>query len=387
MQKGSSTDINSSRTSPRSRRSSRSSASSPGGLTDPAQIIVTGDVQSPQVQAAIKSLQGEIAKNPSFAPQTQVVPAKDGSAVEVDAFFKGETSNAASIAAIESLRDRLRFRRHSPAFRERPCTSAARPRSTRLPQRDRQLPVDRARVRAGALVPAADGRVPLDRRAGQGDHHEPAVGGGRLRRRRSCSRRASGSGSSTRSGSSFHQTDAIEAWLPLFLFSILFGLSMDYHVFLLSRIREDYDQTDDNTESVAYGLRSTAGIITGAAIIMVVVFAGLRLGQPGAAAADGLRPGGRGVHRRHDRAVVPRAGDDAAARRPQLVPAELAGVAPELNVEGHGPSSLPRASRRSRSRRELRPEAEFKGTSPAAGFDDPAAGRSLIQALTGLTSR
>ena len=51
----------------------------------------------------------------------------------------------------------------------------------------------------------------------------------------------------------FQQVDAIEAWLPLFLFSILFGLSMDYHVFLLSRIRERFDQTGDNTESVAFG--------------------------------------------------------------------------------------------------------------------------------------
>ena len=77
----------------------------------------------------------------------------------------------------------------------------------------------------------------------------------------------------------FQQVDAIEAWLPLFLFSILFGLSMDYHVFLLSRIREEYDKTSDNTEAVAYGLRTTGGIITGAAIIMVAVFAGFAAGR------------------------------------------------------------------------------------------------------------
>jgi len=77
----------------------------------------------------------------------------------------------------------------------------------------------------------------------------------------------------------FQQVDAIEAWLPLFLFSILFGLSMDYHVFLISRIREEYDKTSDNTEAVAYGLRTTGGIITGAAIIMVAVFAGFAAGR------------------------------------------------------------------------------------------------------------
>jgi putative drug exporter of the RND superfamily len=77
----------------------------------------------------------------------------------------------------------------------------------------------------------------------------------------------------------FQQVEAIEAWLPLFLFSVLFGLSMDYHVFLLSRIREHFDHTHDNSESVAYGLRTTAGLITGAALIMVAVFSGFAAGN------------------------------------------------------------------------------------------------------------
>ncbi len=72
----------------------------------------------------------------------------------------------------------------------------------------------------------------------------------------------------------FGQVEAIEAGMPLFMFSILFGLSMDYHVFLLSRIRERFDQTGDNAESVAHGLRTTGSLITGAAAIMVAVFAG-----------------------------------------------------------------------------------------------------------------
>jgi RND superfamily putative drug exporter len=74
-------------------------------------------------------------------------------------------------------------------------------------------------------------------------------------------------------------TPTIEAWLPLFLFCVLFGLSMDYHVFLLSRIREHYDETGDNRESVAVGLKSTGRIITGAALIMVAVFAGFASGR------------------------------------------------------------------------------------------------------------
>jgi RND superfamily putative drug exporter len=75
------------------------------------------------------------------------------------------------------------------------------------------------------------------------------------------------------------EAPVIESWLPLFLFAILFGLSMDYHVFLLSRIKERYDETHDNRAAVAHGLRSTAGIITGAALIMVVVFAGMASGD------------------------------------------------------------------------------------------------------------
>ena len=77
----------------------------------------------------------------------------------------------------------------------------------------------------------------------------------------------------------FQQAEVIDAWIPLFLFSILFGLSMDYHVFLLSRIRERYDETGDNAEAVAYGLRSTAGLITGAALIMVAVFGAFASGK------------------------------------------------------------------------------------------------------------
>ena len=77
----------------------------------------------------------------------------------------------------------------------------------------------------------------------------------------------------------FTQVQFVEAWVPLFLFTILFGLSMDYEVFLLSRIRERFDQTGENDESIAFGLRSTSAIITGAALIMVAVFMGFAVGD------------------------------------------------------------------------------------------------------------
>jgi RND superfamily putative drug exporter len=71
----------------------------------------------------------------------------------------------------------------------------------------------------------------------------------------------------------FEFTGGIDPFLPILLFVILFGLSMDYHVFILSRIREAYDKGMSTDEAVAYGIKSTAGVVTSAAAVMVAVFA------------------------------------------------------------------------------------------------------------------
>ena len=70
----------------------------------------------------------------------------------------------------------------------------------------------------------------------------------------------------------FQSVGGIAPWLPLFLFVILFGLSMDYHVFVLSRIREAVDRGMSTENAVAHGIKSTAGVITSAAAVMVVTF-------------------------------------------------------------------------------------------------------------------
>jgi uncharacterized membrane protein YdfJ with MMPL/SSD domain len=70
----------------------------------------------------------------------------------------------------------------------------------------------------------------------------------------------------------FNKTGGIVSWLPMFLFVILFGLSMDYHVFILSRIREGFDRGLSSDEAVEHGIRSTAGVVTGASVVMVAVF-------------------------------------------------------------------------------------------------------------------
>ena len=156
----------------------------------------------------------------------------------------------------------------------------------------------------------------------------------------------------------FQQLDVIEAWLPLFLFTVLFGLSMDYQVFLVSRIRERFDQTGDNTEAVRFGVGSTSRIITGAAIIMVAVFAGFAAGELVSFQQMGF---GLAVAVLIDATIVRsvrRAGDHAPARRPQLVPAARAALAAADRDRGTGGAP---ADRRGRRRAGLTPSLAPRG--------------------------
>src|SRR5204863_739913 len=70
----------------------------------------------------------------------------------------------------------------------------------------------------------------------------------------------------------FKSTGAIETWLPVFLFVVLFGLSMDYQVFIVSRIREAFDRGMSTDQAVEHGIKITAGVVTSAAVVMVLVF-------------------------------------------------------------------------------------------------------------------
>jgi len=71
----------------------------------------------------------------------------------------------------------------------------------------------------------------------------------------------------------FKSNGAIVSWMPLFLFVVLFGLSMDYHVFILTRIREAFDRGRRTEDAVAHGIKTTAGVVTSAAVVMISVFA------------------------------------------------------------------------------------------------------------------
>ena len=76
-----------------------------------------------------------------------------------------------------------------------------------------------------------------------------------------------------------YQYAQIEGWIPIFLFAMLFGLSMDYEVFLVTRMREAWDEGRDNVHAVAEGLERTGRIVTAAAIVMVAAFSGFIAGR------------------------------------------------------------------------------------------------------------
>lgn len=312
-----------------------------GGTTDPVQIIVQGDVTSPDIQAAVAKLRDEIEQDVTFAGRTTVTPAPDGSALMVQAFFKGDPSSDPAFAGIKSLRDSLVPRAFdgvagatvlvggNTAFFTDFLTVADQYQWIVLAFvlglsfilltivfRSIVLPI-KAILMNLLSVGAAYGAVTLVFQKGVGIGLFNAI------------------------GFNFHKTPSIEAWLPLFLFSILFGLSMDYHVFLLSRIREEYDKTHDNTEAVAYGLRTTAGIITGAALIMVAVFTGFASGRLGPLQQMGF---GLAVAVFMDATIVRTllvpAGMRLLGDRNWYLPRWLEWL-PKIDVEGHEPTAAP----------------------------------------------
>ena len=126
----------------------------------------------------------------------------------------------------------------------------------------------------------------------------------------------------------FHSNGTIVAWLPLFLFVVLFGLSMDYHVFILSRVREAYDKGMSTERAVAHAIGTTAGVVTSAATVMVAVFAlfgtlsNVGLKEMGVGLAVAVSPG------RNDRPRDAAAGEHEAARRLELVASPEAPLAP-----------------------------------------------------------
>ncbi|HEY3484352.1 MAG TPA: MMPL family transporter, partial [Ilumatobacteraceae bacterium] len=128
----------------------------------------------------------------------------------------------------------------------------------------------------------------------------------------------------------------IEAWVPMFLFAIVFGLSMDYEVFLLSRIKEEYDRTRDNATAVADGLAATARVITAAALIMFCVFFAFVLGDDRQLKLFGL---GLAIAVLIDativRMVLVPATMELLGDRNWWIPRWIDRILPNIEVEGH----------------------------------------------------
>ena len=252
------------------------------GANTPARIVIFGSPTDRAVQGGVETLDREIADDPNLGAPTEPRGTEDGSLTLVEIPLAGAAVDSQSEAAVQAIRD-LRERYVPAAFGGTgvevlvggetalladflDITSSYTPviilivlslSFVLLTIVFRSIVVPAKAIVMNLLsVGAAYGAIVLVFQRG-----------------------GLGIGQRIADASGFQQVDAIEAWLPLFLFSILFGLSMDYHVFLLSRIREEYDRTQDNAEAVAYGLRTTGGIITGAAIIMVAVFSGFAAGR------------------------------------------------------------------------------------------------------------
>jgi len=244
----------------------------PGTGVDPAQIVIKGDVSSAPVQTAITELTRSLADQEAFGRSTQAT-AGNGGAVLISVPVAGDADGTAATSAIRHLRADL----IPEAFGDLETTvlvGGATAESVDyfdivgswlpivfafvlglsfilLTIAFRSIVIPAVAIALNLLsVGAAYGLLVLVFQKG--------VGADLL---------------------GFRQVDTIEAWVPLFLFSVLFGLSMDYQVFLLSRIKERYSQTADTAGAVSFGVGSTARLITGAALIIIAVFSGFAAGD------------------------------------------------------------------------------------------------------------
>jgi uncharacterized membrane protein YdfJ with MMPL/SSD domain len=234
-----------------------------------ASVVVEGDdVRSGAVAAGIADLRAEVRDSDGFLPGTEVVYSDDGTVAQINAPTRGNGTDAASKDALDELRDEI-----VPATIGRVegasvnVTGDAAISVDTASQLNSRLPLIFAFVFGLAFllmlvtfrsivipikaimlnllsVGAAYGVLVLVFQKG---NLESLLG--------------------------FTSNGGVTDWLPLFLFVVLFGLSMDYHVFILSRIRELYDRGMSTDEAVRQGIATTAGTVTSAAVVMVGVFA------------------------------------------------------------------------------------------------------------------
>src|SRR5580765_1159083 len=245
----------------------------PQQSSSPALIAVVGDVRSPSVRAGIVRLRRALASDPVFGGGSDLRVAPDGRAAAIGVLVAGDKTGERALDAVRRLRsteiprvfqgadvrvlvggdtaDNVDFIHEMNAWLPLVFIYVLGLSFVLLTIVFRSIVVAATSIALNLLsVGAAYGLVILVFLHGWGS--------GLL---------------------GFQRVHSIEAWVPLFLFSVLFGLSMDYQVFLLSRIKERYDVTRSTNDAVTYAVSSTARLITGAALIIVAVFAGFATGD------------------------------------------------------------------------------------------------------------
>jgi putative drug exporter of the RND superfamily len=244
----------------------------PQRSASPALIAVSGDVRSPGVQAAIAKLRAGLAATPPFG-RSDVRVTRRGDLAAIGVELGGDKTGARALDAVRHLRsgliphafagtntrvlvggdtaDNVDFIDAMNAWLPYVFVFVLGLSFVLLTVVFRSIVIAAMSIALNLLsVGAAYGLVVLVFKHG--------IGSGLL---------------------GFEHVSAIEAWVPLFLFSVLFGLSMDYQVFLLSRIKERHDLSGSTDDAVSHGVSSTARLITGAALIIVAVFIGFASGD------------------------------------------------------------------------------------------------------------
>jgi RND superfamily putative drug exporter len=240
--------------------------------TEPAEVVVTGDISSSALATAIAHLEASVANDRNFGPPRQQI-SEDGQVAVVSIPLVGEPDHTQARRGLERLRTDL-----VPAAFDATDASVLVGGATakKVDYSDvinHWLPIVLAFVLGLSflLLTLVFRSVVLSATAVVLNLLSVGAAYGLL-----VLVFQSGVGADSLG---LQPVERVEAWVPVFLFSVLFALSMDYHVFLLSRIRERYAQTGDTQEAVVHGIAATGRIITGAALIIVVVFAGFAAGQ------------------------------------------------------------------------------------------------------------
>ena len=243
-------------------------ASFPGGPA-PAEVVVKApDIQAPSVRRAIASFETAALRAGALRQPVQLIVYRAANVAEIHAPLPGNGTGTASVTALTTLRQRL----IPQAFGHIHGTQALAD-GQLAASLDYNAALRTAAIRAFAFVMAAAfvlmlvslGSVVVAATCVLLDLLSVAAAYGVM-----TAIFVHGWGAEL---VGTHAVGAIESWIPLFLFVILFGLSMDYHVFVVSRIREARDLGMTTAQAVSAGVRSTAGVVTSAAVIMVAVFA------------------------------------------------------------------------------------------------------------------